>query len=171
MQNQHLKEQLYTSHPRIPDAFSALRDGKITRREFIRFATLLGMSASLATACGQLATNGLSVQNQDLVGSSSQAAQSENRNNGVLSGGTLIIGTQLQDIKHPANLTWPENSNIVRQVAEYLTLTNKDNITTPYLLDRWETNIDVSEWTLHLRKGVLFNNGDELIADDVIFNS
>ena len=43
-------------HPRIPDYQKQLVEGKITRREFLRFTTLLGLSASSAlalAACGQ----------------------------------------------------------------------------------------------------------------------
>ena len=43
-------------HPRIPDYQKQLAEGKITRREFLRFTTLLGLSASSAlalAACGQ----------------------------------------------------------------------------------------------------------------------
>ncbi len=37
------------------------------------------------------------------------------------------------------------------------------------MLEKWEANDDVTEWTLHLRKDVTFNNGDKLTADDVMF--
>jgi len=58
----------------------------------------------------------------------------------------------------------------VRHVAEYLTETGPDNITRPYLLDKWEASDDVKTWTLYLRKDVKFNNGDPFNADDVMFN-
>jgi peptide/nickel transport system substrate-binding protein len=76
---------------------------------------------------------------------------------------------QLQLIDHPARLSWVEGANIVRQVGEYLTETGPDNITRPYLLESWEANDAVDEWTLNLRQGVTFNNGDELTAEDVMF--
>ncbi|MEZ4727918.1 MAG: ABC transporter substrate-binding protein [Caldilineaceae bacterium] len=57
----------------------------------------------------------------------------------------------------------------MRQVAEYLTETGPDNLTRPYLLDRWEANDDVNEWTLYLKQGIKFNNGDDFTADDVMF--
>ncbi len=76
---------------------------------------------------------------------------------------------ELQLLDHPARLSWVQGANVVRQVNEYLTETGPDNITRPYLLDRWEANEDVTVWDLYLKQGVTFNNGDELTADDVMF--
>ncbi|MBW2121573.1 MAG: ABC transporter substrate-binding protein, partial [Deltaproteobacteria bacterium] len=58
----------------------------------------------------------------------------------------------------------------LRQVAEYLTFTDKDNITHPYLLEGWEASEDLKEWTLSLKRGIRFNNGDEFTAEDVVFS-
>jgi peptide/nickel transport system substrate-binding protein len=76
---------------------------------------------------------------------------------------------QLQLLDHPARLSWAQGANVVRQYMEYLTLTGHDNITRPYLCERWEASEDVKTWDIYLRKGVKFNNGDELTADDVMF--
>ena len=76
---------------------------------------------------------------------------------------------QLQLLDHPARLSWVEGANVVRQFCEYLTLTGPDNITRPYLLDKWEASDDVLTWDLYLKQGIKFNNGDELTADDVMF--
>ena len=43
------KKEMEKIHPAIPDAYEKLEQGRISRREFIRFATLLGMSAATAT--------------------------------------------------------------------------------------------------------------------------
>ena len=41
------KKQMEKVHPYIPQAYDQLTEGRITRREFMRMATLLGMSASV----------------------------------------------------------------------------------------------------------------------------
>ncbi|MCP4996322.1 MAG: hypothetical protein GY934_21495, partial [Gammaproteobacteria bacterium] len=43
-------------------------------------------------------------------------------------------------------------------------------VTRPYLLEKWEANGDLTEWTLTLNKGIKWTNGDELVADHIKFN-
>jgi peptide/nickel transport system substrate-binding protein len=88
---------------------------------------------------------------------------------GPVRGGTWTSAMGLQLLDHPARLSWVQGANIVRQIGEYLTETGPDNITRPYLLERWEASDDVKTWDLYLKKGITFNNGDELTADDVMF--
>jgi len=85
-------------------------------------------------------------------------------------GGTLYVtGQEIGRIDHPARYSWVANSNWSRQVAEYLTFTDENNITHPWLLEKWEASGDLKTWTLYLRKGIKWNNGDDFIADDVVF--
>ncbi|MDA0243395.1 MAG: ABC transporter substrate-binding protein [Chloroflexi bacterium] len=156
------QEEMAAIHPRIPAAYEQLQAGKISRREFLRFATLLGMSAALATACS-------SGTEEPAATTESSTTTTTTTETSSRYGGVLRKAMQLQLIDHPARLSWTEGANIVRQVAEYLTETGADNITRPYLLDRWEANEDVTEWTLHLRQDVTWNNGDQFTADDVLF--
>jgi peptide/nickel transport system substrate-binding protein len=152
-------------HPAVWRAQKQLTDGRISRRDFMRFSTLLGTSvatASVLAACGQPAAPAP-------VAGGGEAAQPVAATGGIKRGGTLRKAMQLQLLDHPARLSWVQGANVVRQINEYLTETGPDNITRPYLLDRWEANDDVSVWTLHLKQGITFNNGDELTADDVMF--
>lgn len=146
-------------HPAILDAQSSLRRGKVSRREFLRFATLLGMSFGAASLAACAATGEEAPAQSGSTGSTG----------GIKRGGTLTTGMPLQLLDHPARLSWTEGANIVRHVGEYLTETGADNITRPFLLESWDASDDVKTWTLNLRQGITFNNGDELTTDDVIF--
>ena len=84
-------------------------------------------------------------------------------------GGTLRIAGPVHKVTHPAQFSWITPTNQLRQVAEYLTYTDADNVTHPYLLENWQASDDLKTWTLNLRQGVKFNNGDTFTADDVIF--
>jgi peptide/nickel transport system substrate-binding protein len=172
MQNPKVsKKQMEDIHPAIPDAYEKLEQGRISRREFMRYATLLGMSAglaSIAAACGapvqETASQVAPTTAAVLSDATAVPAGGEIRRGGTI---TKSMGLQLLD--HPARLAWLEGANVIRQFGEYLTETGPDNITRPYLLDRWEANPDVTVWDLYLKQGVTFNNGQELTADDVIF--
>lgn len=152
-------KEMEKTHPAIPDAYEKLVQGRISRRDFLRFSTLLGMSAGTAyflAACGAPQPAAAPAETQAPAAS-------------ITRGGTWTDSMQLQLLDHPARLSWVEGANIVRQFCEYLTLTGVDNITRPYLLDKWEASDDVLTWDLYLKKGIKFNNGDELTADDVMF--
>ena len=84
--------------------------------------------------------------------------------------GTMRIAMRVKEVEAPHTYAWAEQSNICRQVCEYLTKTGHDNITRPYLLDRWEASDDLRTWTLHVRQGVKWHSGRDFVADDVIWN-
>ena len=165
------KREMEKVHPAIPDAYDKLAQGRITRREFLRYATLLGMSAASATvaaSCAPFLPETPSSSAEPPVtspGSETVAAVTT----GPRRGGRITKSMQLQRLDHPARMAWLEGANVVRQFGEYLTETGIDNITRPYLLERWEASSDVKTWDLYLKQGVTFNNGDILTADDVMF--
>ena len=142
-------------HPSVPELKAQLRDGKINRREFLWTATMLGVSASVAYAfAGKVAGTSLIPE--------AKAA--------VPKGGTIRIGMRVFPIEDPHAYAFPAQSNIGRQVFEYLSKTGQDNITRPYLLESWQPSDDLRTWTLNVRKGVTWRNGREFTADDVIWN-
>jgi peptide/nickel transport system substrate-binding protein len=170
-------------HTYIPELKDLYRKGRISRRVFLRNATLLGMSLTSATAflaaCGPKPTEAppppteapkptdtpMPAPTDTPVPAPTEPPPVA----GPKRGGTLRISGSVQKVTHPAQFSWISPSNQLRQVAEYLTLTDNNNITHPYLLESWEASDDLLTWTLNLRQGIMHNNGDEFNADDVVF--
>ncbi len=150
------KHDLEKVHPEIPGLIEGLRKGHMSRRDFLRTTTLLGLSATAAYGLASRVTG------QHVM---PPAVAAEGR-----MGGTLRVSMAVQEMADPATFDWTEKSNVARGIVEYLTVTGADNITRPYLAESWEASEDLKEWTFHLRKGVKWHNGDEFNADDVIFN-
>lgn len=151
-------------HPLAVQAAAKLQAGRINRRDFLRYATLLGVSVGTAYAMAACAPAPAA------PAPSAPAADAGAAAGGITRGGTLRKGMLVQPVDHPARLSWIEGANAVRLVNEYLTETGPDNITRPYLLESWEASDDVQTWTLKLRQGIKFNNGDEMTADDVMYS-
>jgi len=141
-------------HPYVPRLKEQLAEGRIGRREFLRTATLLGVSAGAAYAFAG------HIGDRDFL----PAARAES----MPSGGSLRIGLRVQEVKHPHTYSW-QQSEITRQVCEHLTRTGHDNITRPHLV-RWEASEDLRTWDLHLREDVKWRSGRPFVADDVVWN-
>ena len=147
-------------HPAIDELKDDLAKGKITRREFLRTTTLLGLSV---TAAYGLASKILGKDVLPDFVSSAMAAEQKK-------GGVLMFGMQVQEMADPATYSWTQKSIVARHIVEYLVETGPDNITRPNLATSWEASDDLKTWTFHLRKGVKWSNGDDFNADDVVFN-
>src|SRR5436309_5160342 len=143
-------------HVLIPTLKRQLVDRLIDRREFLRYAALLGRGAAAAYAVVREVAGG--------PVAAPAAAQ------GLPGGGVLRLGMRCQDLRRPHTYSWVESSNSARQVLDYLTTTGVDNVTRPSLVEKWEASPDLKTWTLRLRRNVKWHNGRQFTADDVVWN-
>lgn len=144
----------------LPALVAQLRDGRIERREFIRVAALLGVAAASAYAMAGVAAPAM-------AGAGLPFPAPEP---GARRGGTLRVGQMVGRMEDPATYSWTEMANQTRPILEYLTMLGPDNIVRPMLAESWMPSSDLKTWTLQVRQGVRWHNGEPLTAEHVAWN-
>ncbi|MEM7723963.1 MAG: ABC transporter substrate-binding protein [Pseudomonadota bacterium] len=142
-----------TTHPVAEMYAKEHAEGKLDRREFLVRTTALGVSAAAAYS---------------MIGLSPAMAHGHLETPPM--GGTLRIQQEVRALKDPRTYDWSQMANVSRGFLEYLVESRADGTFHGILLEGWSVNDDATVYTLNVRPGVTFNNGDPFTAEDVAAN-
>ncbi len=133
----------------------------MSRREFLRRATVAGVSltvaSSLLAAC-------------DLTNDEQAADNPEGSGSGaVRRGGTARLGVIVPTSEPDPVTQFSGGAIFTTQVcAEALCFPRPDFSLEPMLATNWQAGATPKEWTFQLREGVKFHDGSTMSADDVV---
>jgi peptide/nickel transport system substrate-binding protein len=136
----------------VIDEFAA---GRLSRREFIRRGTVVGMSVpvlgAVLAACGS---------------SSSPSTSSSSGKAGATIRVGIIVPTAAIN---PLTVADQGGLDMLAQTGEYLCLSSQTLALKPVLAESWTPNATADVWTFKIRQGVKFHDGKPLTADDVAY--
>ena len=125
------------------------RQGRLSRRQFLGRAAALGVALPMA----------------------SNLLASNHANGTPIKGGTLRAGMQggeSTDSLDPASWTSQVQHSFGQSWGEPLTNISPEGDLVPRLAESVESSSDAKTWTFNLRRGVLFHDGQEMKATDVV---
>jgi peptide/nickel transport system substrate-binding protein len=140
----------------IIDEFAA---GRLTRRDFIRRATVVGISVpalgSILAACGSSASSS----------STSSTSTASGAPGATIKAGIVTPTAAI----NPVTVADQGGLDMLAQTGEYLCLSTQTLTLTPVLATSWTPNATADVWTFKIRQGVKFHNGAPLTAADVVY--
>ena len=145
----------------IIDEFAA---GKLSRRDFIRRGTVVGISlpvlGAIISACGSSIPGGSSGTSTGGSGSTPTGKAGATIKAGIIAPSAAV---------NPLTVADQGGLDMLGQTGEYLTFSDQHLKLQPVLAESWTSNDAADVWTFKIRQGVTFHSGDPLTADDVVY--
>lgn len=151
-----------------------LDESRVSRREFLRLASLFGVSAALA-ACGAggaepTATSAPAAEPSATTAAAATAAPTATQAEAASQAtGTLRVAWDIPVQLDPALASSDVEISILNSVYDYLIDINANNEIESRLATDWERSDDGLTYTFQLAEGVTFHDGSELTANDVVW--
>src|SRR5215470_870839 len=152
-------ESIKARNDHVKEAHLQYTQKRISRRDFLRFASALG--------AGAMAIGMLSPLDRLEVARANPLQAAAPKRGGTLHN-ALGVDTKTR-FDDPAKLNGIFPSNNIRQICDYLVVLDPTLTLQPSLATAWTPSKDGLTWTIALRKGVKFNHGKAFNADDVVF--
>ncbi len=140
--------------PHESHLIDGLVSGRVSRREFLRHGSVLGLSLPLLRRIGAAAGFGTLAQPALAQGAA---------------GATLRVACSAPNgAVDPVKTPDVGGLVMLQQTGEFLCMDGPDLVLKPMLAESWSPNDKGTVWTFKLRKGVKFHSGAEMKADDVV---
>jgi peptide/nickel transport system substrate-binding protein len=151
------------------DLVESFANGRITRRQFIKRATVIGLSMSAVSMVIAACSTGQPSGSAPAPSESGGASPSESASASAATGGSIKVAIQRPVQIDPIAMQDLGGYGVVAQCFEFLaTLSTDGSDIAPGLAEKWTPNEDGSVWTFNLRQGVKWQDGSDFTADDVV---
>ena len=151
------------------DLVESFAQGRITRRQFVKRAAVIGLSlpavSMVIAACSQGAPSSAAPS----ASAGGEPSASASASASAATGGSIKVAIQRPVQIDPINMQDLGGYGVVAQCFEFLATLSADGTDiAPGLAESWEPNADGSVWTFKLRQGVKWQDGSDFTADDVV---
>jgi len=134
-------------------------DRRLSRRDFIRRGTAVGLSLPFVSAV-------LTATGEAAASPRSRLFTPQGTAGATIRAGILVPTGAI----NPLTIDDEGGLELLGNVGEFLVLSDQKFDYQPWLATSWSPNADGSVWTFKIRQGVKFNNGAPMTVDDVVYS-